>query len=170
VTDPRPHSVSGWLHEAEAVKLQELAKGKLVLELGSQYGLSTIVMAKVADKVVSVDWHKGDEHAGFHNTLQPFTKNLKKFSVADKVIVLVGRFEDVCPHLQQHSFDLVFVDGQHDKDSVCRDAGLAMGLVKKDGVVAFHDYGIFEVKEGVGLALLAEPDEIVDTLAVYRLK
>ena len=47
--------ISTSLTEAESGRLLELAVGKLVLEIGSSYGYSTVLMATVARHVITVD-------------------------------------------------------------------------------------------------------------------
>lgn len=128
---------------AEAAELGVLAAGKTVLELGSFFGFSTIVMASVADMVYSVDWHQGDEHAGQYDTWNDFRANLQGYGVKDRVHAVKGRFEEEVPKLYEQGVrvDGAFLDGQHDAVSVRRDLDLALTLVKPGGWVAFHDYG-----------------------------
>jgi hypothetical protein len=62
----------------------------------------------------------------------------------------------------------VFVDGAHDKASVIRDMSYALAF--KPAVLAVHDFGLFEVIEGVRASGLdREPDRVVNTLAVFVL-
>ena len=159
-----PTDITTALTVAEATTLRELADGKAVLELGAHYGFSTIVLAAVTKELHSVDWHKGDPHAGLADSLLTYRENLRRYGVEDKVISHVGRFGDVLPAFRDHYFDGCFVDGEHDFDSVVADGRLAWGLVRPGGWVAFHDYGRYGVKRAVNA--LARPDRIVDTLAV----
>jgi len=114
-----------------------------VLELGSFFGFSTIVMASVADMVYSVDWHQGDAHAGQYDTWSHFNANVLGYGVKDHVTAVKGRFEEEVPRLHEEGVrvDGAFLDGQHDATSVRRDLDLALLLVKPGGFVAFHDYG-----------------------------
>jgi len=137
------------LTRAEAAQLQELARGGLVLELGAQYGASTIALAGTARRVHSVDWHAGDSMAGHMNSLEAYFANLRRANVTN-VVTHVGRFEDVLPLYRDGSFDGSFLDGEHDRASVERDTELAMRLVRRGGFFAWHDYGRFEVAGVVG--------------------
>jgi predicted O-methyltransferase YrrM len=69
-------------------------------------------------------------------------------------------------------YDLVFVDGSHDRESVSRDAALARGVLKPGGLLAFHDYGNrdFGVTEAVDELLRggAELLNVAGTVAVVR--
>jgi predicted O-methyltransferase YrrM len=155
---------------AETAQLEELARGGLVLELGAHFGYSTIALAQAARKVHSVDWHQGDSMAGHMNSLEAYFTNLRRHSVAN-VVTHVGRFEDVLPLLQPHSFDGCFLDGEHDRASVERDTMLAMTLVRHGGWFAWHDYGRFEVAEVVDalLGVLRPKLQRVDFLAWLRI-
>jgi predicted O-methyltransferase YrrM len=154
------------MSEAEVNRLVELATGMVVLEIGSYLGHSTVSMAKVAAVVHAVDWHRGDPHAGTEETVHPFLDNLAAHGVRDQVVTHVGRTEDVLPFLRPRIFDLVFHDAYHTTEAVTDDIALFWPLVKSGGVVAFHDYGLFGVKEAVDrLGLLIEHTE---TLAAVR--
>jgi predicted O-methyltransferase YrrM len=138
-----PGDILSAVTQPEAAQLSVLAAGKIVLELGAQYGYSTIVLASVADLVYSVDWHQGDPHAGEVNSWEIFTGNLTRYGVTDRVIICRGRFEEEVPALAAQGIrvDGAFLDGMHDKESVTRDLALALLLVKPGGFVCWHDYG-----------------------------
>lgn len=132
--------ISSSVNRDECEELARLAEGKIVLEMGSYYGRSTIALASTAKVVYSVDWHLGDAHVGRAASYESFVKNLGRYDVLDKVKVFVGVFEVVVPTLGQ-DFDLVFVDGQHDEKSIIRDGALAISVLRPSGILAFHDYG-----------------------------
>lgn len=121
------------------------AIGKTVLELGAWHGRSTVALASVATRVHSVDWHRGDEHAGEGDTLDSFLKNIAYHGFRDKITIHLGRFEDVLPVLGDHRFGLVFLDGHHSTESVRQDIALFGHLIKPGGWAMFHDYGLKEV-------------------------
>lgn len=168
-----PDKIKTALTDEECTVLASLASGKIVLELGSQYGASTICMAATAKQVHSVDWHWGDAYAGFNgDTLPEMRRNLvshKTVGVFDRdelIICHVGKFQDVLPMLREESFDLIFVDGSHAAKDVEGDIRLASPLLAQEGVWVFHDYGVFP---GVALgmkAVLGQPSEIRGTLAI----
>jgi hypothetical protein len=141
-----PRGVRGWLTEEEAAELTRLAAGKIVLEIGSYCGLSTIVMARVAARVFALDWHRGDADAGFGNTLVEFYGNLYGHDLADKVAVLVGRTAELAPALGDAWADMAFVDGAHDYTSVVTDLCLARRCLKPGGMIAMHDFGREQVE------------------------
>lgn len=144
-------NVPGMLTEAEGAVLAELAAGKVVLELGSYTGLSTIVMARVAEHVVTVDWHRGDESMGFRpwSTLRTLEENVEKHGVRDKVTVIAGLFQRVVPLLRDRQFDLVYIDGTHHHGSIVLDTGLAWTRLRDGGKIAWHDADRVEVQRAI---------------------
>lgn len=157
-----PTDIHTGVTHREADVLEAFAKGKHVLECGSWHGFSTVVMARVAESVVAVDWHHGDPHAGIQDTEGVFRGNLERYGVADRVSVIVGRFEAVLPDLPRGAFDVAFTDGMHDAPSVRRDLDLIAPLIRPGGVLLVHDYDVpvnwnFQVHETVDSWLAANP-------------
>ena len=127
--------------KGECEKLAHLASGKTVLELGSHFGRSTVALASTARRIHAVDWHLGDGHAGHSDSAPIFIANLTKHGVRDKVIVHIGRFDDILPLFKEGTFEFCFIDAFHTKEAVLRDALAVFPLMKPKGVMAFHDYG-----------------------------
>lgn len=148
--------------DEEMDALRRLAAGKIVLELGSYAGRSTIGLAEVAAEVHAVDWFRGDESGGEEDTLLEYFFNIE--AQRDRIITHVGRFADVVPRLQP-VFDLAFLDGGHSFDATMEQIDLALSVLKPEGVIAFHDYG--SGFEGVRQAIdeRFENVEVVRTLA-----
>ena len=166
VPDDIPSAVTG----EEAARLASLASGGDVLELGAQYGFSTVVLAQAARRVTSVDWHQGDASietisgAECADTWDAYRQNLARYGVAGKVDARRGRFSDVLPALQKQGmlFDGVFIDAQHDAAAVAADLALALPLVRPGGWVAFHDYGRSEATGHPGFGVT----EVADAFGV----
>lgn len=136
-------AISSAVTPQESNVLAELARGKVVLEMGAFYGYSTIVLASVAKHVTSIDWHMGDDHAGIHDTWEIFQFNIKRYGMENRVEAIRERFEDVLPGMaeQGRKFDGCFLDAHHSEESVTRDIGLALPVLNKGAFFAFHDYG-----------------------------
>jgi predicted O-methyltransferase YrrM len=165
------------LTENEGRRLAELADGKVVLELGAWQGASTIWMAQTAEVVHSVDHHKGDEHAGCGWTLPHYLRNLDRYGLGGKVVIHMGTFDQVLPYLAPFSFDVVFLDGFHTYEQVTADLALCSDVLEPDGTLAVHDYtrdgmqsgGVeFGVKKAVDERHGRDPDELVDSLAIFH--
>ncbi|WP_435016212.1 O-methyltransferase [Tundrisphaera sp. TA3] len=164
--------IPGAVTPAECRRLADLAAGRAVLEIGSQAGRSTIAMAATARVVHAIDWHRGDPHAGFKDTLATFLANLDRHGVRDQVIPHVGRAQEVGPVLRDGAFDFAFVDGWHDEAETHRYIDLVSRVVAPGGLVAFHDYfdrDTFRVKAAVDARFPGGPDEVVESLAIVRL-
>lgn len=147
--------------QKEAAKLAELATGKTVLEVGSWLGRSAVAIASTAKILHAVDWHRGDPHASHRETLSEFVSNLQRYKVRDKVVIHVGRNEDVLPLMANASFEFVFLDSFHERTAVEKDIALARRLVKPGGSMAFHDYGQNISAAGIPFGVT----EAVDTFA-----
>jgi predicted O-methyltransferase YrrM len=167
-----PRDIQTAVTVAEATQLARLAEGQTVLELGAHFGFSTVVLASVAEKVYSVDWHGGDAHAGMGPSWDTYWRNLDLYGVKEQVEVCRGWFEEVVPGLAESGVvvDGAFIDGQHSEDDVRADLKLALMLVKPGGWVAFHDYGRSAETGNHGFGVTAVADEfgvegVVDCLA-----
>jgi hypothetical protein len=136
-----PYDADGWLSETEGRALARLAAGKDVLEIGSFCGRSTVCLAQEAKRVHCVDPFdaRSTDHAG-ESTLEKFLANLTKYGATDRVTFDVGTAADVVPGLPPGSFDLAFIDGAHDRESVATDVRLALSVLRPGGLLAFHDY------------------------------
>ena len=172
-------TAKGWLTDDEASELRLLATGKVVLEIGSWLGRSTLAMAETATKVFSIDHHRGDDGTTgfFRDKLrqEPVADTLPEFrtntSVFRNIVPLVGDTGDLAAVLADGFADVVFVDGAHDAESVERDVRLAKRCLKDGGVLAMHDWGAPGVKQGFATAGGYGPSDsttVVDDLLVIH--
>ncbi len=152
-----PHEIRGWLTETEGKALADLAKGKVVLEIGSFCGRSTVCLARPALKVFCVDpFNSRNTLTAQEDTFEEFSQNLINHSVAGKVATSRGLSTDpdmVLPEM----VDLVFIDGDHSYEAVKADIEVAYKWLKPDGIIAFHDYQSVD-DPGVAKAV----DELLD--------
>jgi predicted O-methyltransferase YrrM len=136
------------------------------LELGAWKGRSTVALARHAKLVVSVDWHRGDAGTGPGDTLIEYLANIRELA---NVVPVLSRFEDFLPLLGYWNFDMVFVDGAHDRESAKSDLQAARRLCHRGGVIASHDYTTHpDVQAAVRDVMGREPDRIVGSVAVYE--
>jgi len=153
---------AGWLTEEEANELRRLARGETVLELGAWKGRSTVVMAEVAEHVVSVDIHKGIAEVGGEDSLPDYLSVVRQL---DNVSIVIADFERIVGLLA--NFDMVYVDGNHDAESAERDARMALAHIVEGGTVAFHDWDFQSVRDGVGKVLPRSPDRVEGSVASF---
>jgi predicted O-methyltransferase YrrM len=158
--------ISTSLTAAETDTLALLADGVDVLEIGSAYGYSTVVLAQRARSVVAVDPH------GALNSLETLRANLSAYNVSDKVLVWIGRSEVAMSelHASGRRFEMVWIDGDHEAPAVEQDVTWGLKLLKLGGVLACHDYGE-DTCPGVKVAIdamLGGPGDLIDTLSIHR--
>ena len=150
--------------DTESARLRELAAGKRVLEVGSQYGYSTVLLAAVAERVHAVDWHRGDAIVGHKATLPVLWGNLWSFGMLDKVVLHVGHSERVLPLLVPGSFGFAFHDAYHSAEAVRADVAMILPLLAPGALLAFHDYGRYGVTEavdGLGFPIVSLTESLV---------
>ena len=136
-------NIEGWIRPDEGEALFMFCKGKDVLEIGSLKGLSTVCIAQSARSVVCVDPFdaRGTPLRG-NDTRAEFDANILRHGVADRVTVRQGTSGEVLPQLIQEGqkFDAVFVDGDHERESVASDITFSLHLLRPKGLMIFHDY------------------------------
>lgn len=140
--------IEGLVSDDECEVLQELARGKVCVEIGSWKGKSTAAMAEVAKEVIAIDTFKastdapmplfGQKQEDNFTTLEDFVENTKDY---DNINVFINLSENVVGEFQEKTIDLLFIDGMHDFDSVHKDVINYIPLLKDDAIIAFHDYG-----------------------------
>jgi hypothetical protein len=128
--------------------LAELASThKKILELGSYYGRSTRAMADNTEGyIVAYDHFRGPsdvimcwkDREAVYDT---FIKNMGEHITSGKVIPWKANHKDKSLPYPQ-TFDMVFVDGQHDYDSVYRDIQFGLSVLEPGGLICGHDYDI----------------------------
>lgn len=150
--DAFPEDIPGWLTRAEGFELAKLAKGKTVLEIGSYMGRSTVCLARAAAAVTAVDYFDGRGTGRPTETLGTFLENLNRHNVTNKVEV---RHPD--DDLQPDYYDLAFIDGAHDHESVLADIDKCLVALKPDGLLVFHDFA-----SGVDPGVTRAVNEFID--------
>ena len=116
-----------------------------VLEVGSWAGRSAIIMAKAGARVTCVDTWEGSKndngtqaYNGSHGRpLDVFRRNTAGLDIKAHV----GKSPDAARDFDDHSFDIVYIDAEHDYDSVMAD--IKAWMPKARHVLAGHDYHSF---------------------------
>jgi hypothetical protein len=123
-----------------------------VCEVGSWAGRSAIIMARSGATVTCVDtWEGSVNDNGCHaydgsrgSPLDVFRRNTAGLPITAHV----GRSPDAARDFDDHSFDIVYIDAEHDYESVKAD--IAAWKPKARHVLAGHDYHSFpEVQRAV---------------------
>ena len=142
----------------ESRLLSSQARGKVVLEIGALLGYSTVVMARTAAKVHSIDRHMGYPDHDPQPTAPIYFQNLHRYGVMDKIIAYVGDAIEILDGMYGVVPEFTFIDlnGHYDDTFSVLDDLLNYGSTG-EGRIAIHDYGHPDwpgVKEAV--------DELVD--------
>lgn len=167
-----PFDIPGWLTPAEGKALAELANGKRVLEIGSYCGLSTVCIGRTAMHVTAVDYFDGRGTPNPRDTLADFKANIERHGLTGKVCIQYPDYLTRCDNSREE-YDLIFIDGAHDYESVVADIAKAIKFLAPDGLIAFHDYKQ-PCHPGVERAvddILLDGGELIsthDTIAVVR--
>ncbi len=170
-----PHDVDGWLTEPEGRELATLAAGKIVLEIGSYCGRSSICMAQTAKSVICVDPFDGRDTPKPGATWEAFKANVIRYAdvATSHIGVVIGLSWDArragkLPPV----VDMAFIDGAHDYFSVLTDADICLDRLTPGWPICFHDYAsdvdpfVRKAVDGLIGAKRMRLIRVVDSLAV----
>lgn len=133
--EPR-HTEHCRLFPSRDLMLEQLPKRGVVAEIGTDRGSFARKILKTARPsrlhIIDLDFSRFDRSveaeaaaAGIATQLHP----------GDSATVL-GSFPD-------HTFDWIYIDGDHTFEGVCRDIRQAVTKVKPDGLLVFNDYTVW---------------------------
>jgi predicted O-methyltransferase YrrM len=160
------------LTPAERDELQWLAAGWQVLEVGSCFGYSALVLAGVAEHVFAVDPHM-EQRGGIPGSLPKMREALRVFELEHKVTMCLSFSQDVLCHLLSIGarFGLIFIDADHNRPAVEHDLDHSLRLLDEHGALCFHDYGFDDwpdVKTVLDERYPDGPTRVIDSLWVLE--
>ncbi len=149
----RAGEIIGWMSSVELAWLAEQASNReRVVEIGSFLGRSTRALADNASgRVFAIDtWRDADPHPlmeRYRNRLhdgwcyEGFLNNVRDL-IPSKLEVRRRKSLDAAKELAEEGkkFDLIFIDGAHDRDSVLADIEAWTPLLADGGLMAGHDF------------------------------
>ena len=147
---------SWWEHVPVAHWLMEVVKPKIVVELGTHYGVSFFSFCEAAKTlsdesfIYAVDTWKGDSQAGIYDN--DVYEKVKKHQEANyKTIsrMIKSTFDEASVHFVDESIDLIHIDGLHTYEAVKHDFTLWRAKLKPGGTILFHDWNVREGNFGV---------------------
>ena len=173
--------IDGWLTEPEGLLLHDLARNAdgPIAEIGSWQGRSTACLALGSmrgrgNNVFAIDPFTGPKQALVRATTlgnvgaedvevspQLLRKNLDAAGVNGLVAIVPLASQDALPRVPPLS--LLFIDGDHHYESVCRDIDNYMPKLKTGGIAVFHD-----VTQGDPGVVRAIEDRIFSRPLEYR--
>ena len=137
------------------------------LEIGVHYGMNLWEIADTYCKHPDTEMHAIDpwvdydkyvEYVGDQDKIyNQFLKNLDNASpeVKNKLKIHRGFSRDVIPTLEDDTFDIIFVDGNHEAEWALEDAVLSWRKLKSGGWMILDDYGPDPVNPTAGLQAFA---------------
>lgn len=129
----------GRITDKEGELLSRIAKNRIVVEIGSWTGKSTVYLAESAEKVYAIDSHIGNiEQKMFLNgnsSLEIFKENTKDYK---NIIPIVKKSQEAAIGWDK-PIGLLWIDGDHTYLGAKSDFELYFPFVVDGGIVAFHD-------------------------------
>ena len=120
--------------------LVTLAKDNDVFEIGTYRGRTTDQLAKVANRVVTLDWDTTPTENVPDNGYSDYTVGeIYKKNNRSNVTQLIGDSRTINLSKYYNQFNVVYLDGGHTKEIAYNDFYLALNLLKKDGIIIIDD-------------------------------
>jgi hypothetical protein len=156
-TSRRPRHESAWHgHVAFAHWLVQAARPRVLVELGTQHGVSyasfchAVTAVSVGTKCFAIDTWCGDDRTGAYG--EDVYGDLKSFNdtyYSAFSRLLRSTFDDALAGFAAGTIDLLHIDGRHTYESVKHDFETWQPKLSERAVVLFHDTVITE--EGFGV-------------------
>jgi predicted O-methyltransferase YrrM len=132
---------------AELLKIFYRLHPKYVLEIGTANGGTLFCFCKLANSdatIISIDLPSplGGYPEWKISFYQSFTKKDQKLYLLKKDSHKINTLEEVKKILDGNQLDFLFIDGDHSYEGVKKDFEMYSPLVKKGGIIAFHDIAL----------------------------
>jgi len=136
-----------WFHHLAVKEFSE--KPIKYLEIGAFYGANLLSVAKTygahPESILHcidpwVDYDEYPEYKGQQDLIfNKFLKNVE--NIKDKLTIHRGFSNEKVLELEDNSFDIIYIDGNHEPEYVLEDAVLCFRKLKRGGFLIFDDYG-----------------------------
>lgn len=121
-------------HDTLQNALSRIGNSNCTVEIGTYYGLSTIVLGSWSKKIMTFDIVYHPEF-GTVKRVFPGLQNIHHHVIKDR--------EDIAMDIHGLVFDFAFIDAVHDEENVRKD----FEIVKSCGRVLFHDANVPGIKK-----------------------
>lgn len=130
----------------ELLNIFKKTNPKVVVEIGTANGGTLFCFSKLAAEdalIISIDLPEGQFGGGYPESRIPIYNAFKKRNQSLYLLRLDSHLETTLEKLKEilrgREVDFLFIDGDHTYEGVKKDFEMYSSLVKKGGVVAFHD-------------------------------
>lgn len=153
----------GWVgHVNFAYDLVSYLKPKVIVELGTHWGVSFFSFCQAVKdnspptQLYAIDTWVGEKHTGFYGekVITKVREIRDKFFRSLKIKLIRKTFDNALADFENHSIDLLHIDGLHTYEAVRHDLESWLPKLKKNGIVLMHDTS--EVQRGFGVYKLWE--------------
>lgn len=149
---------------------------KQLVEVGCHVGMTTLQLVEQVRHLTvhAIDTFEGNQQdrqgetarrLGRDAVLKTFCQNVRLY-LFDRVQLHIGTSQQYA-EIWPRQIDMVYIDAEHTREAVERDIELWMPHVRHGGILAGHDYGVFE---GVTAAVdRLVPDEVQHRVWMKRI-
>lgn len=141
-------TANNWAHD---IPLADFDRPIKYLEIGVFYGSNLLSVCDTyarhqESQVFAVDpWTDYDdypEYKGMQGGIyEAFLRNVERSGHKDKIRIVRGYSHQKVPEFEDHFFDMIYIDGNHEPEFVLEDAVLSFRKLKPGGYMIFDDYG-----------------------------
>jgi hypothetical protein len=132
-------------HVPFAMFLVELQQPRVVVELGTQFGVSYCAFCQAVTETgfrascYAVDTWTGDGHAGLygHHVYEDLKAHHKQYESFSQLLRMT--FDGALQLVPDKSVDLLHIDGLHTYEAVKRDYNNWLSKMSDRGIILFHD-------------------------------
>ena len=144
-------------------------------EIGVFYGANLLRFAELfpTAQIVGIDpWLDYDQYPEYKGKISSvyddFCANLEASTTvrSNQITICKGFSHDVLPTFEDSSFDIIFIDGNHETEFVTIDAELAYRKVKPGGYIIFDDIDWETVRKAYNMFLITH-NNVIPVAIVY---
>src|SRR5579863_3385188 len=125
-----------WAHEVESIR------PKTAMEIGTFLGGTLFLLCRLSDpdaRLVTLDLHRGNLGGIRKKIYYSFLSKRQRLHIVEGDSHSDRTLSVISEKLGPQKLDFLFIDGDHRYEGVKRDFEMYSPLVRKGGVVAFHD-------------------------------